>query len=185
MFDPGSILVWRRLVASKQSSLDANCVRLTYFLGWMWITLQTQPLSRGMFSFWFQFGFFADISEVLCRIFNTKKFIHSIQHNSPGWTLFMGKFLERWIFGIGHLQHQIPYLEWVTLTSVSPEWVSTSDSLGWVMLTYPQGEYRQHQISPRSGGRQHRNPRGGGSQQQIPRYECPQYQIPWVRCRQH
>ena len=48
MFDPGSILVRRRLVASKQSSLDANCVRLTYFLRWMWITLQTQPLSRGI-----------------------------------------------------------------------------------------------------------------------------------------
>ena len=97
----------------------------------------------------------------------------------------MGKFLERWIFGIGHLQHQIPYLEWVTLTSVSPEWVSTSDSLGWVMLTYPQGEYRQQQISPRSGGRQHRNPSGGDRQQQISRYECPQNQIPWVGCRQH
>ena len=138
-----------------------------------------------MFSFWFQFGSFADISEVLCRIFNSKKFIHSIQYNSPGWTLFMGKFLERWIFGIRHLQHQIPYLEWVTLTSVSPEWVSTSDSLVWVTLEYPQGEYRQHQISPRSAGRQHQNPRGGCRQQQIPRYGCPQNQIPWVGCRQH
>ena len=114
-----------------------------------------------------------------------KKFIHSIQHNSPGWTMFMGKFLERWIFGIGHLQHQIPYLEWVTLTSVSPEWVSTSDSVGWVMLTYPQGGYRQHQISPSSGVSQHRNPRGGGYQQQIPRYGCPPNQILWVGCRQH
>ena len=31
MFDLGSILVRRRLVASKRSSLDATCVRLTYF----------------------------------------------------------------------------------------------------------------------------------------------------------
>ena len=105
-----------------------------------------------MFSFWFQFGFFADISEVLCRIFNSKKFIHSIQHNSPGWTLYMGKFLERWIFGIGHLQHQIPYLEWVTFprvgdVNISPGWVSstsdqsqewrssTSESQRWVSPT--------------------------------------------------
>ncbi|CAH3030376.1 unnamed protein product, partial [Porites evermanni] len=73
----------------------------------------------------------------------------------------------------------------VTLTSVSPEWVSTSDSLGWVTLTYPYGGYRQHQISSKSGGSQHRNPKGGGRQQQIPRYGCPQNQIPWVGCRQH
>ena len=33
LVDPGSVLVRRRLVASKQSSLEANCVRLTYFLG--------------------------------------------------------------------------------------------------------------------------------------------------------
>ena len=174
LFDTGSILVRRRLVASKQSSLDANCVRLTYFLGWIWITLQnTTFASRHV------------LLLIAIRVFRRyirgslqnigKKFIHSIQHNSPGWTMFMGKFLERWIFGIGHLQHQIPYLEWVTLTSVSPESLSTSDSLG----------YRQHQISPRSGVSQHRNPRGGGCQQQIPRYGCPPNQILWVGCRQH
>ena len=54
-----------------------------------------------MFSFWFQVGFFADIRGSLQNI--GKRFIHSIQDNSPGWTLFMGKFLERWIFGIGYL----------------------------------------------------------------------------------
>ena len=93
----------------------------------------------------------------------------------------MGKFLERWIFGIRR-QHQTP---WGDVNIGFPEWVSTSDSLGWVTLTYPQGGYRQHQISPRSGGRQHRNPRGGYRQQQIPRYGCPQNQILWVGCRQH
>ena len=178
LFDLGSILVRRRLVVSKQSSLDATCVRLTYF------TLQnTTFASRHVLLL---------ISvRVFCRYIRGslqnigKRFIHSIQHSSPVWTLFMGKFLERWIFGIGRLQHQIPYLEWVTLTSVSPEWVSTSDSLGWVTLTYPQGGYRQHQISPRSRGSQHRNPRDGCRQQQIPRYGCPQKQILWVGCRQH
>ena len=178
LFDPGSILVRRRLVVSKQSSLDATCVRLTYF------TLQNKTFAS-------RHVLLLISVRVFCRYIRGslqnigKRFIHSIQHSSPVWTLFMGKFLERWIFGIGHLQHQIPSLEWVTLTSVSPEWVSTSDSLGWVTLTYPQGGYRQHQISPRSRGSQHRNPRDGCRQQQIPRYGCPQKQILWVGCRQH
>ena len=33
LFNPGSVLVRRGLVASKQSSLVANCVRLTFFSG--------------------------------------------------------------------------------------------------------------------------------------------------------
>ena len=142
MFDPGSILVRRRLVASKQSSLDANCVRLTYFLRWMWITLQTQPFSRCihvllLISIRVFFGY---IRGSLQNI--GKKLIHSIQHNSPGWTLFMGKFLERWMFGIRR-QHQIPWgdvnigfpgvgvnirFPGVGDVNISPGWVSsTSD----------------------------------------------------------
>ena len=90
-----------------------------------------------------------------------KKFIHSIQHNSPGWTLFMGKFLERWMFGIRR-QHQTPWGDvnigfpgvgvnirfprvgdvnispgWVSSTSDhSQEWrSSTSESQRWVSPT--------------------------------------------------
>ena len=165
LFNPGSVLVRRGLVASKQSSLVANCVRLTFFSG-----VNVNNSSK------------YNLCLTACSVFDFNSGFLPIYQ---GWTLFMGKLLERWIFGIRHLQHPIPYLEWVTITSVSPEWVSTSDSLVWVTLTYPRGEYRQHHIGPRNTGRQHQNPRGGCRQQQIPRYGCPQNQIPWVGCRQH
>ena len=108
LFDTGSILVRRRLVASKQSSLDANCVCLTYFLGWIWITLQnTTFASRHVLLLIAIRVFRRYIKEVLCRILAKSSFTQFSTIHRVGQCLWESS-LNAGFLGLGIFNIRFP-----------------------------------------------------------------------------
>ena len=160
--DPaGSILVNWQLVASKQSSLDANCISLAYFLGRMWTEkpLQNTTLaSQHVFPLIWPWAICQYAKGSLKTTVWEKG--HWFNSTLAGWDIVHEKVLSTSDF-LGSVSSTSDYLGWVS---------STSDSLmggggGLIFL---------HWI-PRCGCCQHQIPRGG----------CHQQQIPWGGCHQH
>lgn len=143
-----SILVEWQLVASKQSSLNANCVHLAYFLGRMWTEKPLQNMTFAMFSLWFDRELLADISKVLCRLLCEKKVIDLIQDNldrTPSMRKFFQCRILWWL--ASSTSDSLGGGRALFSTSDSPVWVSsTSDSQGWChQKQIPWGGCHQHQ----------------------------------------